>query len=572
MEDSMSWSELFEAWTEGMSILGVSTEPMPAGSNGQVAGWAPRNDGSSLPEWLPEDSAVHAAREIHKPERLAAALINSAAYVVDGPMQSQIINMTLARLRNNADLPELRLTGSGMEQALAAIAFRNAAFLKDWGPVARVRRTKADEEPLMLDAATGAALRRQYPLSPPLAWLRTRSWGKPITSFVRGEVHRIADLDDIVDMSMRIDTSPVESIVDFHMLRAIDQRLREKAGVAMGTTASRTHGLTMFMRRREEETEIAQEISDWIDAGSQIFVFGRDLHRELAMTDVDDVTADELRMPYDAIYVGFEDVDVQGVQDQPLDGFMVSTDRDNQMMYITPMSRIVPDIEKVGVLGRRIMIDLRERGENVVIDIIDDEADILEETADAYLEQMLGYENEDKKLWQTSEERDAAIEMARQIAAATTRGADVMRANKHRWASLVVNALLYIDHCGGGERRYADEAPADLVDKICRSAPGARKAQQKLVAMGHAPITRLDLPRAERGLGEDVGPGGPKRSHWRRGHWRRQGCGVGRKQVKRVRVRPTLVGADHDMGAGPRTYRISKPRPRDHDGDGHAPA
>lgn len=566
MDDSMGWSELFAAWTEGMDILGVAVTAMPHAAPGQVAGWAPRRQHAIFPAWLRPDDALEAARMLHRPERLAATLIGAAAGLVDAPHGETIAEMAAMRTTRDERLVTTRIAGDGLENALATIAFENAAFLRDWGPVERQARRRDRDDDILLDPEVGAAHRREHPLTPPMAWLRGRTWGRAITSLARGEIGRIEHVEVIDSMIDDVDSSPVEAIVSFHTLEAFRQR--RGRDFRIGTAAAPSpETLATLMKRRSEEMEIAEELLDWIESGSQIFQIGRDLHRELALTDVDDVCVDELEMPYDAIYIGFEDM-AAADGEQIVDGFMVSVEKGLKRMFITPMSRDVPDLEAMGVLGRRIEIDLDSRSEDLVVDLIEDDADDWDRLSRDYLKSYERHKDDKERVFGSAENYDATIEVVREMVEATRRNTEMMRREKARWASLVVNALLYIGNCGGGERGYAGEAPADLVDRISRNAPGARKAEQRLRAEGHIPVTRLDLPRSERGLGGNAGDHGPKRAHWRRGHWRRQGCGPGRATVRRVRVRPTLVGGHHGADTE-RTYRLDRRPPRNGTGERH---
>lgn len=66
--------------------------------------------------------------------------------------------------------------------------------------------------------------------------------------------------------------------------------------------------------------------------------------------------------------------------------------------------------------------------------------------------------------------------------------------------------------------------------------------------------------------------GASKRPHWRRGHFRRVPCGVGRTDRRLVFVRPCFINAEHFSGdRGDTEYRITA-RPRPEGDDGHPPA
>lgn len=72
-----------------------------------------------------------------------------------------------------------------------------------------------------------------------------------------------------------------------------------------------------------------------------------------------------------------------------------------------------------------------------------------------------------------------------------------------------------------------------------------RNARNALMAEGFSVVrfcgTKLDEPASP--PSPDDGKHGV-RLHWRRGHWRMQPCGPKLSQVKRVWIRPMLVGQD----------------------------
>ena len=120
--------------------------------------------------------------------------------------------------------------------------------------------------------------------------------------------------------------------------------------------------------------------------------------------------------------------------------------------------------------------------------------------------------------------------------------ADLLRAG----ATLLVNAMFYLENFRAHQSppEPGRDTPPTRVARWFQLADRRRqKEQSALTADGYA-VVRL----VGREVGSaSTGPGGSGvRAHWRRGHWRQQRHGVGLALVKRLWIKPVLVGANHD--------------------------
>lgn len=98
---------------------------------------------------------------------------------------------------------------------------------------------------------------------------------------------------------------------------------------------------------------------------------------------------------------------------------------------------------------------------------------------------------------------------------------------------------------------------------------GSKKARQRakaeLLERGALPVRRislkLDQSAGRSDYGEASETGGTVRTHWRRGHWRRQPTGAGRQEIRLLWIRPVLVSPASGMAADLSIYTIRRPSP-----------
>ena len=126
-------------------------------------------------------------------------------------------------------------------------------------------------------------------------------------------------------------------------------------------------------------------------------------------------------------------------------------------------------------------------------------------------------------------------------------------------ATLISNALFYLSEPHDDVTTTVEEgAPQALVDRAQHGAGNRqRKARQSLSAEGYAVVRycgrRFSLPGTE-----GDGTGDPRATHWRRGHWRNQRCGPRLSQIKRLWIKPVLVGAEHGEPERGRVYLVGE--------------
>jgi len=109
--------------------------------------------------------------------------------------------------------------------------------------------------------------------------------------------------------------------------------------------------------------------------------------------------------------------------------------------------------------------------------------------------------------------------------------------------NLAINAIFYLSaYPDDFDEGWPANAPKNLTEKAdkAQTAKEKRRAESKLLPMGFTRVKFVRSPGApSRMEGE-----GSARAHWRRGHWRNQPYGEGRKLRKPVWIKPVIVNSD----------------------------
>ena len=118
----------------------------------------------------------------------------------------------------------------------------------------------------------------------------------------------------------------------------------------------------------------------------------------------------------------------------------------------------------------------------------------------------------------------------------------------HSSLSLVLNALFYLDAYGADSNELAPESVPQALRLAFEKATASNKAKairevkNQILADGFSTV-RL-CGRVQSNVDAEIGSkfSSEVRMHWRRGHWRMQPSGPRLSMIKRVWVRPSLVG------------------------------
>ena len=264
----------------------------------------------------------------------------------------------------------------------------------------------------------------------------------------------------------------------------------------------------------------------WWCYGKNIFVFTPELVEAFGRTDVEDIPTNILRPPFPAFYLKFghrTEIKTVPNSDRFLDGAYIYEWRNGLTVNYTQCS----SDHQIGSIGLSFYLDL-SKSETVGAALssgikVTDEID-REETEKA---KQFGTAYDLRR--DTEQERQALQEYGIPIFREVTK--------------LVINCLAFILFEKDSVKEDWMGAPASMVEKLEKSSTPKEQLRNtsKLLAQGFTKIhlcdTRIDSA-TENETGREV------RSHWRRGHWRRQPFGSGLSQLRLTWIRPTIVRAD----------------------------
>lgn len=280
----------------------------------------------------------------------------------------------------------------------------------------------------------------------------------------------------------------------------------------------------------------------YVSAGRQVFQFTPAILDEFKRTDLSETPIGRLILPYPAGFLQFGRQSDLALDDQwrteaeYVDGAYFHCGPQGQLSIQLTLSR--PENTWSGMCGPKFSID----------------ADGLTLPAHQAIDNALDRDQQDSGM----RGADAALkdwdEAARPVV--------------HAALSLVLNALFYLDAYGADtEPTVPAAAPESLREAYTKAVKEAkpkalRNARNTLMADGFA-VVRLCGASIASGQTPDTGDGSGHsvRIHWRRGHWRMQPCGPKLSQIKRVWVRPALVGKDAGGALKGHIYSVVDPPP-----------
>jgi hypothetical protein len=131
----------------------------------------------------------------------------------------------------------------------------------------------------------------------------------------------------------------------------------------------------------------------------------------------------------------------------------------------------------------------------------------------------------------------------------------------HKALRIALNGCLALSHFGHHrDYLFPAERQQDRWASVNAKRPEARRAAADRLATAPELLTfsqdvKLHATERIRSTVSDGEPTGREvRAHWRRGHWRKQACGEGFSQHKRILIRPVMVRADRFAGNASDTF------------------
>lgn len=340
-------------------------------------------------------------------------------------------------------------------------------------------------------------------MTPPLAWLRKRPWGRDVASYARGDTDRVRN--DYIDYLIAKGIPMVEALIDHHAFRKhipSAYSARSRAGIDEDTTRT-------ILSSRAYEIEVADMLCDHVGAGSHVHTIGSRLLERIKAGPAT-ATMRDLLIPHRSIYIGFEDAIGENVDGSALDGFLLTIDPaddvvDYKDVYILPLSRTMPSPE--AIMTPYTILRMENEDEDATLeDAIARDAERLRSDAEAYLTGAV-VDPDETTIDGEAPKADVRLseglkEMYKRQGEELIAAADRIERQAGEWARLIggaVAAILADDPVG--LLAYPDDAPVDLVSRAGSKGTGARKAQQKLTANGYVRTTRHEIGN-ERMAGE----------------------------------------------------------------------
>jgi hypothetical protein len=311
-----------------------------------------------------------------------------------------------------------------------------------------------------------------------------------------------------------------------------------------------------------QEMSIAAHVGAFFSHGRNVFLLSDELAKLLCRTDLGDVRASDIRLPFQSFYLAFGQTFRESLPGPPnqVDGAYINqlhasaleivvtsrrTDAEEDWLFARAPYFYAP-LEPVN--GDRTFQDLLEHA--VRSGQIPTESQQVEPFDGVYkqFENETGISINDRRQQTVNE----AVEYAK-------KGLPVFRAA----LALAINALCYLNTADDERDRiasYPEDSPLDLLELLQSGSVIKRKqAQARLSALGFWPVYILGSE-----LKSEVSPGEltsrEVSAHWRRGHWRRHAVGVGRAGRRLIWIHPTLVRADKGEPEDGHEYHVRAPK------------
>ena len=298
--------------------------------------------------------------------------------------------------------------------------------------------------------------------------------------------------------------------------------------------------------------------------GRNIFDLDPGLIEMFLNTDVGDVPASSIRLPYETLYLYFgTQTQLELTEGRLVDGAYVFVQSVDGRTYLHIDISTTPKNEST-ITAPINYITNPDTGFHLAFDISQDNA--IDTVLSSALENEIETIRPPKSFREdftriANEARKTGIELQsnREEGAARRTNELQERFPVFREAiNLAVNALLFLSaYPDENTLEWPQDAPESLTKKADdgRTHKEKRRAESKLLSIGFTRIRFCRLPNRNNGDHPRITPGTVKQ-HWRRGHWRNQPCGEGRKQRKLIWIRPVIVNSGSDERVTGHIYTV----------------
>ena len=362
----------------------------------------------------------------------------------------------------------------------------------------------------------------------------------------------------------------------FNELMALVQRLYNEA-IEVVSPDQRPKGTGISMQR----TEQAYRYGQLARCGMNIYALSTPLRDALRKTSLSDVRVGDLRMPFDVLYIGFEEGSgiTFGTRTHPkaliVDGAYVTaapvdpeTGKQHIDVCITTrdaLSALRADFGATWPFSYEPHFTFSLRGrpddtfEAALGEALDTNAldlDVDENGLHSFRQAVVEYQNEAAA--SGIQINTPAVSVSEELADFKSR--NFLEAKKA--LSLILGALCALtarpDDAELPES-WPEGTPEALVAKIAtaRSPKKRRDAENNLKKRGFVSVRRLDLDVFGGSTHQSGdGAGGSVAPHWRAGHFRRQPVGKDRSERRLIWILPTIVNATKGAPNTGRLYKV----------------
>ena len=298
--------------------------------------------------------------------------------------------------------------------------------------------------------------------------------------------------------------------------------------------------------------------------GRNIFDINDDLLEMFRNTDVGDVPASSIRLPYDIFYLSFgQQRELKLSESWFVDGAYVyaQTIGDAVHLHIDVTTTRGNDPSS---LKKNNFIIYPEQRYHLTFNIAQERAieEVLYDALHAEVKEMKPNSSSEKEFEQAAIEAESmGIDLidgkgrgAKRRAKALQDGFEVFRET----VNLVVNTLFFLSaYPEENTLEWPNDAPVSLTQKANhgKTPKEKRRAESKLLPLGFSRIRFCRLPNRYKAGTVDGGHSNVKQ-HWRRGHWRHQPYGKGRQLKKLIWIMPVIVNRDSESEIPGHIYTV----------------
>lgn len=291
------------------------------------------------------------------------------------------------------------------------------------------------------------------------------------------------------------------------------------------------------------ENSIAMHYANFCSYGRQIFHFNNEITQQFSSTDIDEVIPDNIRLPYDVLYLSFgkqTNLDLWG-KGFFVDGAYITWHEDSGLeIMLTTIDENYGnksnEFDWIFCPERYYYLPLATGGSSKSI----------AELADTALKESLSKERKALSQPPTVEFKGKKI-LNRRAESASLHIEELQEGYPtfREALRLVINGLCYLSaYPDDIQQGWPEDTPDSMLKKLKQSKTpkAARRTTSKLTSMGFVKIHYCG--KAFKRSASSLSSNREVHAHWRRGHWRNQAYGPHLSRHKLLWIMPVIVRKD----------------------------